>query len=70
MDPRIVGIILCVVLFIVNVVLVAKHQKTVFEMKRRHIMCLQRLAEASKANLPPPVHELFDAVIDEETGKV
>ena len=66
MDPRILAIIFVTLLLVGNIALVARHHRAAFEARRRHIMSLQRLSEASKLNLPPTAHELLDAVIDEE----
>lgn len=70
MDPRILAIIFVAVLLIGNIALVARHQRAAFEARRRHLMSLQRLSEASKLNLPPVAHELLDAVIDEELERL
>lgn len=66
MEPPILAAIFFVALLVANIVLVARHQRAAWEARRRHILSLQRLSEASKLNLPPVAHELLDAVIDEE----
>lgn len=70
MEPPILIAFFVAALLITNIVLVARHQRAAWEAKRRHVLSLQRLSEASKLNLTPTAHELIDAVIDEEMEKV
>ena len=70
MEPPILAAIFFISLLIANIVLVARHQRSAWEARRRHILSLQRLSEATKLNLTPVAHELIDAVIDEELNRI